>query len=377
VQIGRVFGISVLIDWSWLLIFALLVWSLSSSLGPFGTIAASWRIPAALITVLALFACVVVHELAHALVARAYGIKTQEVLLFAFGGVSQMERVGVDAKSEALIAVAGPLTSLVLGGIFGAIRLVLPQAGDAAQVFGYLALINVVLAFFNLLPAYPMDGGRIVHALAWGATHSRTKAIQIAGTLGTIMSVLLGLWGVFLLVAGFTVAGAWTMLVAWFIMQTAQSQYIAETEIEPLGLLRCGDVADPAGDPLAPDTPCDAALDLMEATRRRAVPVASGTTVLGLVSLSDFAKAAPQNGTCTVTSIMTPVAQLAHVDADTNALDAMKQLSSSGFHQLPVMNPAGELFGFVSIETIRRAVAFDLERARLGARVDSHRGSRV
>ncbi len=376
-QIGRVFGISVRIDWSWLLIFALLVWSLSSSLGPFGTIAPSWRIPAALITVIALFACVVVHELAHALVARAYGITTQEVLLFAFGGVSQMERVGVDATSEALIAAAGPLTSLVLGGFFGAIRLALPQGGGAAQVFGYLALINIVLAFFNLLPAYPMDGGRIVHALAWGVTHSRSKAIKIAGTIGTIVSVLLGLWGVLLFVAGFIVAGAWTMLVAWFIMQTAQSQSIAETEIEPLSLLRCGDVADPPGDPLTPDMPCEAAFDVMEATRRRAVPVASGATVLGLVSLSDFAKVAPDNGTCSVATIMTPVAQLAHVEAGTNALDAMKHLSSSGFHQLPVMNPAGDLLGFVSVETIRRAVAFDVERARLGVYVDSRRGIRV
>jgi Zn-dependent protease/CBS domain-containing protein len=374
-QIGRVFGIPLRVDWSWLVVFALLVWTLSSNLGPFGSVPVHWRVPVAIVSVLTLFACVIAHEVAHAAVARAYGIRTREVVLFVFGGVSRMERVGVDARSEAKIAIAGPLTSFVLGAAFVAVASLLPLGSVAMRIFAYLAVINIVLAAFNLLPAYPMDGGRIVHAIAWGFTRSRLRSIRIAGVFSTIVGTLLALWGATLLFGGYTVQGVWTVLVAWFIIQTAQAEYVNETEIEPLEQLRCGDIADPPGESMAPETPCNAALALMETSRRRVVPVVA-VRLLGVVTLTDFSKIERGGDrACTLASIMTPVEKLESVAPEVTALDALRRLSISSFHQLPVIDASGHLKGFVTIETIRRAVKFSVERARLGLLANENAGA--
>lgn len=364
-RLGRLFGIPLRVDWSWLLTFGLLVWTLSTNVGPFGAIASQWRVPVVALSVLLLFACVIAHEFAHAWVARSYGIQTREIVLFVFGGVSRMERVGIDAWSEAKIAIAGPLASLVLGLVFGGVVLLLPTASIVARICASLAAINVVLALFNLLPAFPVDGGRIVHAIAWAVTRSRLRAMGIARTWSMFAGGVLAVWSATLLFAGYTLSGVWGLFIAWFIMQAAQAEYVNETEIEPLKALSCGELADPPGETLAPEIACDAALEVMAHSRRRAVPVASDRGLIGLLTLSDFAKVRGGE-VCSVATIMTPVAQLVSIAPQTSALEALEALTRSPFHQLPVIDAQGELLGLVSVDTIRRAVAFSMERARLG-----------
>lgn len=367
-QIGRIYGIPLRIDWSWLLVFALLVWTLSTNLGPLAAIPAQWRGLAASLTVLTFFACVIAHEVAHALVARRFGIKTREIVLFVFGGVSRMERVGTTAWSEAAIALAGPAASVALGVAFMAAAALMPAQSAAVRVSLYLAVINVLVAGFNLLPAYPIDGGRIVHAIAWHLTSDRVRATRIAVAVSTVAGVLLASAGATLLLRGYAVSGVWTILIAWFILRTGQAELVNEFEIEPLKKLRCGDVADPAGSSITPDTICDRALEMMASGRRRVLPVSAGDEFIGLLTLSDFAKIPRSNGAglAAVGSIMTPAAQVVRVTPDTDALQALKELADSAFHQLPVVNQRGELSGFITSDTIRRAVAFNLERQRLG-----------
>lgn len=191
------------VDGSWLLIFALFVWSLAAATGgPFAGLRPEWRVPAAALTVLVLFACVVIHEAGHSLVARRYGIAVSEIVLFAFGGVSRLEREPSEPGAAARVALAGPATSFVLAAIFAVLAALPPRQSVLAQALEYLAAINAGLAIFNLLPAYPLDGGRVVHALAWKVSGNHTSATRFAGSLTTVIGYLAAVGGVMLFFRG-------------------------------------------------------------------------------------------------------------------------------------------------------------------------------
>jgi Zn-dependent protease len=202
-SIARIAGIPVRVDGSWLLIFALFVWSLAAATGgPFAGLRPEWRVPAAALTVLVLFACVVIHEAGHSLVARRYGIAVSEIVLFAFGGVSRLEREPSEPGAAARVALAGPATSFVLAAIFAVLAALPPRQSVLAQALEYLAAINAGLAIFNLLPAYPLDGGRVVHALAWKVSGNHTSATRFAGSLTTVIGYLAAVGGVMLFFRG-------------------------------------------------------------------------------------------------------------------------------------------------------------------------------
>lgn len=356
-QIARVFNTPVRIDASWLFIFALLVWTLSSAQGPFATATPQWRITAAIVTVIALFACVVAHELAHVVVARSYGIQTVDIVLFAFGGVSRMEKVGATPAAEAQISVAGPLISICLGIICAAAAPLFPDKSLAYAIVTYLAIINVALAAFNFLPAYPVDGGRLVHALAWRITRDRLRATRLAVRVSIAAGAIMGAGGLVLLFTGYVVDGVWIALLSWFIIRSAQTEYIADVQIGPLAAVRCGDLAVPPAGSFQPDMTCTQALATMIGTQRDAVPVAVGSRLLGMLALNDFAKLGSSDPNYVyVSAIMTPVAQLQKLAPDLSGLDAFKELASSGHPQLPVVDQNGTLLGFVTRETLARTM---------------------
>lgn len=356
-QIARLFKTPVRIDASWLFIFALLVWTLSSAQGPFASATPQWRITAAVVTVIALFACVVAHELAHVVVARSYGIRTVDIVLFAFGGVSRMEKVGATPGAEAQISVAGPLISICLGIICAAAAPLFPDKSLAYAIVTYLAIINVALAAFNFLPAYPVDGGRLVHALAWHLTRDRLRATHLAVKVSIAAGALMAAGGLALLFTGYVVDGVWIALLSWFIIRSAQMEYTADVQIGPLAAVRCGDLAVLPQGSFQPDMTCTQALETMISTRRDAVPVAVGSRLLGMLALNDFAKLGSSDPNYVyVSAIMTPVAQLQKLAPDLSGLEAFKELASSGHSQLPVVDPNGTLLGFVTRETLARTL---------------------
>ena len=185
--IGRLFGISIRLHYSWFVIFALVIWALSTDYFPVAY--PHWSIgisiSAGVITSLLFFMSLLAHELMHSLVAQHYGIPVRAITLFVFGGVSQITEEPHEARTEFRIAVAGPLTSIILGGIFWLLWYLLPPALDVvAAVSFWLAWINILLAVFNLVPGFPLDGGRVLRSIIWWRTRNLLRATQIASNIG-------------------------------------------------------------------------------------------------------------------------------------------------------------------------------------------------
>jgi Zn-dependent protease len=245
IQLARVFGIRIGVDPSWFFILFLIIWSLS---GYYGDRELFPNEPTkafvlAVISALLFFLSVLLHELGHAFEARRSGIGIAGIDLWMFGGVAKMERDTRSAGEEFRVAIAGPVVTLLIAvACFGG-AVALSGTGDASDsvsldargseavaVLGYLALINGALLIFNLIPGFPLDGGRIARAIAWRLTGDRTRATRFAGALGRGFSVILLALGALMFIQGDVVSGLWMGLIGWFLGQAARSA-VAQTEL--------------------------------------------------------------------------------------------------------------------------------------------------
>ncbi|MBV9174940.1 MAG: site-2 protease family protein [Chloroflexi bacterium] len=261
--LGRVFGIQLRAHASWLLAFAFITFGLAN--GYFRFVAprqAGFALPLALgaVSALLLFASVLVHELSHSLVARARGMRVRDITLFIFGGVSNLEGEPRTARDEFLVAVVGPLTSLVLAGLFwlaarsqgptvnlllGSPRL-LTSMTPALAVLNYLATVNLLLGAFNLVPAFPLDGGRVFRSIVWGITHRFDRATSIAATIGQVFGFLMIAFGVVRFALGDLGGGLWTIFLGWFLSQAASATRVERNLRQNLEGVLVGDVMDRA-----------------------------------------------------------------------------------------------------------------------------------
>ena len=258
IQLARLFGVRIGVDLSWFVVLFLIIWSLSGSFKSLFPGQETLPFALAVVSALLFFASVVLHELGHALVAMRAGIRIAGIDLWLFGGVARMSRDTDSPGLEFRVAVAGPLVTLgivlvCLGGVAagagvdafralaGAIR---EGYGPVDIVLAYLCVINVFLLVFNLIPGYPLDGGRIARAVAWRITGDRARATRFAGRLGRGMAFVLAAVGIFLVLRGFLVTGVWLVLIALFLGQAARSAVVGTRATEPLRDLRVRDVMD-------------------------------------------------------------------------------------------------------------------------------------
>ena len=242
VTLFRVFGFEVKIDWSWLILGALIVWSLATGLFPgwYKQLARGDYWPMGVGGAVGLFLSIVFHELWHSLVARRFGLNMRGITLFLFGGVSEMADEPPSAKAEFFLAVAGPVSSValaviflgasyLLGGIFlfGAIHLARGGGSltPANAVLSYLGFLNIVLAVFNLLPAFPLDGGRVLRAALWGAFKDLRRATRISASVGAGLGAGLMFLGVVQFFLGGALGGIWTFIIGMFVRSAARSSY--------------------------------------------------------------------------------------------------------------------------------------------------------
>lgn len=230
IKITKIFGFNIRIHPSWLIIATLIVWSLSTSYFPneLSQSTQLMNIGLATIAMLGMFVCLVLHELSHALVANFFDLKIGGITLFIFGGVAELEQEPQNAKSEFYIAIAGPIMSLALFGFFGLIAGVFEQASASQEVvvlLKYLSLINLVLAIFNLIPAFPLDGGRVLRALIWRVTDDLVKATRISSRIGTFLGFTLVLLGVLSLFQSQVIAGIWQILIGSFVISASKSSF--------------------------------------------------------------------------------------------------------------------------------------------------------
>jgi len=291
VRLMRIAGIEIGIHYTWILIFVLLSWSLAQ--GFFPQLYPGWEAITYWITgvvaALLLFGSVLIHELAHSLVARARGMTVNSITLFIFGGVSNLEEEPEKPKVELAMSIVGPLASLALAGIFwGLVQLVGDRQSPLAATLSYLALINAILAGFNLLPGFPLDGGRVLRSILWDRTGNLVKATNMAATVGRFMGWGLIAFGLFQIFAGNFVGGIWFAFIGWFLSSSADASRREITLREQLSGVHVKDVMTTYPMYINPATSvAELVSNVFRKQHGRAVPVCQNEKVMGIATVTD------------------------------------------------------------------------------------------
>lgn len=344
IQIARLFGIGIKLHFSWIFIFLLISWSLAGSFLPQnypGWNSNTYWVVGIMGSVL-LFVCVLIHELSHSLVAMSRGYKVSGITLFFLGGVSEIAEEAADAGEEFWIAIVGPLASLVLAAIFGGLlSFAFGSNSTAEALFFYLAFINLMLGIFNLIPAFPLDGGRVLKSIIWKATGSQDQATAVASITGSILGFMfIGLGIVIAFKTGSFISGLWLVFIGWFIQSTASSSRREQSIHTALSGRRVVDTMDQDLPMVEPGTTVQELLDrFMTKEFQRAYLVYLGNSFQGLVSVSDVIKVAPQERpTRYVAEIMTKASEMATVSPSDPLETALQLLASRDVNQLVVMD---------------------------------------
>jgi Zn-dependent protease/predicted transcriptional regulator len=356
VKLGTISGIEIGLHYSWFIIAALIAFSLAQhfrqvnpGLGP-GQI---WI--AALVTAALFFATLLLHELAHSLVAQARGLKVRAITLFALGGVSQIQDDATDAKTELLVAIAGPIASLIIG--FGCLGIALglgwqrstePQTA-VAGVLVWLGYINIALAVFNMIPGFPLDGGRVLRAIAWVITKNADRSTRIAARVGQFVAFLFILDGIWQFFSGAGFGGLWIAFIGWFLMDAAKASY---ADVEITTALRGVRVSEVMSRDCAIVSPGMSLQEFVNTYLLRAgercFAVEEQGHFVGLVTPRDVGSIPRDHLDKTaVREAMRPLQELHVITPDTPVLDALKVLTSKDVNQLPVV-ANGTLQGVLS-----------------------------
>lgn len=356
-RLFRLFGIPISVDVSWLFILMLLSWTLKNGFHATASNldeATCWLMGFA--TALAFFACIVLHEMGHALVARAKGIPIRGINLFLFGGVAEMTEEPASAWSEFLMAIAGPLVSVVLAVCFWSLSYV----GDAvdwpvaAVVFCYyLALINTTVLIFNLVPAFPLDGGRVLRSVLWGWTHNLRRATFWAAHAGRGFGFFLMFLAVLNLMGGAVVQGLWLGLIGLFLHNAAQASYQQVVIRQLLQGEPVGRFMNPA--PIVVPEQLDLehwVEDYVYRYHHKSFPVSSNSHLAGVVStqaLSRFPRSEWE--THTVAEVMDADLNEFSISPKTDALEALTRMQRTGLSKL-LVTEGSRLVGILSLKDL-------------------------
>ena len=364
VDFGRLFGITLGFDLSWLIVAVLVAWSLATGVFPaimpeLGT-GTAWVLGAA--GSLGLFASVLFHEMAHALAARQYGVKTRRITLFIFGGVAELEDEPPTPMSEFVIALAGPAASLVATAacmLLAPFSLALSGSIPASMAIIWIGRMNLMLALFNLVPAFPLDGGRVLRAILWWWRKDRLGATRVSSLIGQGFAfALIGVGVLRILSSGSIAAGIWLCLIGLFIRSAARAQYqqVAWTQLlagEPVSQFMSRDpVVVPRHISIG-----ELMNSYVRAHRLPTFPVVEDERVLGLVDAQAAART-PQHDwdRQSVGTVTEPCSANNTVGPDTDALDALGRMRRNGLGRLLVVD-GGQLVGTLTLADLGRGLA--------------------
>ncbi|MDH4136536.1 MAG: site-2 protease family protein [Anaerolineae bacterium] len=341
-RIAKIFGIDVNIDSSWLIVFVLITWTLAGSYFPdqYPDWASWLHWTVGVTTSVLFFASVLAHELAHSLVAIRQGEKVRSITLFIFGGVAQITEEPGRALKEFFMAIVGPLSSLVIALAFGILWLVVRGFSEPVGALAYyLAYINASLAFFNLIPGFPLDGGRVLRALIWGISGNLRMATLVASWFGQGIALLFMLWGVWQVFSGAFINGLWIAFIGWFLRNASISGYRQVVMRDVLRDVRVEDLMSHDFEAVSPALTIQQLVDDYVLRRRdHAYPVADGDRLRGIICLHDV-KAVPRQQWVSklVGEVMTPWERLATVSAEDDGNTVLTFMNTHNVGQLPVV----------------------------------------
>lgn len=361
----RLSGFDVYVDVSWILLATLIVWSLAAGVFPATApgLAASTYLWMAVAAAAGLFASIVLHEMSHSLVARRFDMPIRGITLFIFGGVAEMEDEPTSARGEFLMALAGPVASIVLGLLFLIASGVALAAGwpSAAAVLSYLGVINITLAVFNLVPAFPLDGGRMLRAALWGWRKDIVRASRIAAVAGEVFAILMIGVGVAQVVSGAFVSGLWLGLIGLFLHGAAGFSYRQVVARQALQGQPVARFMNPSPIAAPADIPIQALVDdYVYRRHHKRFPVVDQGELVGCVGTRDIAEI--DRGAWasrTVREIMKPCGPDDVAAPETDAVEAMARLQRSG-GPLAVI-AGGRLVGVLSLHDLMAFLALRLE----------------
>ncbi len=353
--------------WSWVFIFALITWSFAHGIleeyYPDWSDTRRWGV--AVIVAVIFFISILLHELSHSLVAKARGIPVKGITLFVFGGVSNLGREAESAGEEFQIAIVGPLTSLAIGAVFAILWFALQgPAPEAAAVAGYLAFINGVIAAFNMLPGFPLDGGRVFRAIVWARNRNLLRATQVASKTGEFVAYALMAAGAVQFLLFNPIGGIWMFLIGMFLRNASSASYeqmVLQTTLEGL---TAREIARTDYVTVPPDMAMDHLVaQLMLVGQGRCYPVVAGDELLGLITLTDAQQLdRAQWATTSVYRVMTPFEKLHVVGPQEQAAAVLQLMSETDVNQVPVVE-GRRIVGIISradilrLIQVRRAVA--------------------
>lgn len=362
IKLGRIAGIEIGLHYSWFIIAILIAFSLAAH---FHSVRSDWNQNvtwiAAIVTAVLFFVTLLLHELAHSVVAKSRGLKVREITLFALGGVSQIESEAPDAKSEFWIGIVGPLTSLVIGGICILIARLSgwrPNSEPSDPIIAvllWLGYINLGLAAFNMIPGYPLDGGRVLRSVAWWITGNMVRATRIASQIGQAIAFLFILFGLFRFFVGENFGGLWLAFIGWFLLDASRSSYL---QVGIMAGLRDRRVSDLMERDCASVEGYISVRDFVDEyllhSASRCFLVMQDHHAVGIVTPGEIRKV-PRDAwdQTSVQAAMTPLNQLVTVPPDMPALKALELMSKGNLYQLAVVSD-GKLQGMFSRDQILR-----------------------
>jgi len=357
IPFGRIFGISLKLNPSWFIIFILVTWALAGNYFP--TTYPAWmlteKIAAGVITSLLFFASVLAHELMHSLVAQREGITVKSITLFIFGGVSEITSEPKKASDEFLMALAGPMTSLVLGSALFAVWSSLKNLSGAGEFVGaisyWLGIINVSLGAFNLIPGFPLDGGRVLRSILWGRSGNLRGATRIASQVGRVVAYIFIFIGIFLVFTGNWLNGIWLALIGWFLDNAAVGSYRQVQLHDMLAGHKVSEAMTRDCVSVPPGVTADHMINEYALTKgQQCFPVMDGEKLEGMVSFDSLRGVARESRKDkTAAQIMTPLSKLNWVNPTDDLGKVLAIMTEDDVSQVPVVQD-DKVVGLISRE---------------------------
>lgn len=366
IKLFKVLGIQISLDYTWFIVFVLFAWSLSYGYFPFHHpgLPTGTYLTMGILSATLLFACVLIHEISHSVTANRLGMDIHEITLFIFGGVAQLTKEPEDAATELKIAIAGPAASLVLAVLFYASAAAVSQEVYPLlkSVLGYLALINFVLLAFNMIPGFPLDGGRIFRAIWWMRTGDINKATRVASNIGKGFAIFLIVMGFIQIFTGNFVGGLWFVFIGVFVQQAAESGYQQVVIKKALSGLKVRDLMS------KPVITVDGSVSVTDAVENyffkfhhASFPVKSDGQVAGLLTLNNVRAIEKDKWSETrVREVMNRLGPNDTMSPDDSAIDALARMMSNNNGNLgrfPVVQE-GQLVGIISRQDIMKMLEF-------------------